>query len=121
MGWVHDWQRWQRWMQANNVVRPTIISETNLYRVAGTSEADHAAEQMRLMDWMVDEMARNELLHSVLWYADYDIWELWPWCNLRTTGQTIAPLTALGRHFVKLATPTPTPVLRDTLLPWAVR
>lgn len=95
VGWVADWMRWVRWMRAHEVVRPTVVSETNLWRVAGD-------EAKRTLDKATDgTLPDADLLHSVLWYSDCDYHDLWHWSDLRNEDGT---LTELGDHFVTLVT-----------------
>ena len=88
------------WMRRNRVTRPVIVSETCLWTydngVPGAVDAD---EQMRLLDHIVVELERNELLHACLWYSDKDYHGLWPWSDLRRDD---GELTELGAHFAAL-------------------
>lgn len=101
---VAEWQsalnQFVRWMRNNNAVRPIIVSETCLWTYTnGVPGAVDVDEQMRLLDHIVAELERNELLHSVLWYSDKDYHGLWPWSDLRRDDGSLTPL---GVHFLAL-------------------
>ena len=60
--WEEKWASWKAWMQEHNVVRPTIVSETNAWE-------EGAYGQSRMIAYLADLLATDDLLLAVAWYA----------------------------------------------------
>lgn len=60
--WTVSWNLWVDWMHEHNVVRPTIVSETNAW-----TEGDYG--QRAMLDHVAAMLDENELLQAVGWYA----------------------------------------------------
>jgi len=77
------------WMEANDVVRPIIVSETAM------TESGDASALLEYVNSKVDDGT----IHASIWYSDLDYWTLWPQSDLRTEGE----LTELGELYVRLS------------------
>jgi hypothetical protein len=77
------------WMQANDVVRPIIVSET-----AMTEGGDASA----LLEYVADRV-EDGTLYAAIFYSDNDYWNLWPQSNLRNLDGTLTPL---GELYIEL-------------------
>ena len=87
--WAEKWASWKAWMQEHNVVRPTIVSETNAWE-------EGAYGQSRMIAYLADLLATDDLLRAVAWYAT----QAYNWGTghpqlLSEAGQ----LTSVGRTF----------------------
>ena len=60
--WAKSWLAWVHWMQANDCVRPTIVSETNAW-----TEGDFG--QRAMLEYLAEAVADVELLRAVAWFA----------------------------------------------------
>lgn len=66
--WLAAWGRWRNWMHDHDVVRPTIVSETN-----GWTEGSYG--QRRMLEQVDAVLEFDELLQAAAWFATR--WDSW--------------------------------------------
>lgn len=88
--WLAAWGRWRNWMHEHNVVRPTIVSETN-----GWTEGSYG--QRRILEQVDAVLESDELLQAAAWFSTR--YGPWPAGDLLDDASGLTPV---GETFAQL-------------------